>query len=112
VGSAGWVDASGEEIFLDNLTTVNVLEGCNLLSVFVSLDCEHFPSEVDVNASFVAFVECNFISVGEFEDFLVRSPVLNSSILCSSSLENVLSQEVLVVKSVEVSSFTLIWEFR
>ena len=108
----GRIDGSGEEVLLDDLASVDTSESGDLLTLLVSLDFEHFPSEEDLNASLSALFKCNLVSIGEFEDFLVRSPILNSSILGRSSLKDVLSEEMLVVESVEVTTFTLVWELR
>ena len=57
---------------------------------------------------FQPLLKDNLIGIGELEDLLVRSPVLNLSARGRSSQSNVLSQVRLVVKSVEVTSLTLI----
>jgi hypothetical protein len=59
----------------------------------------------------MTFIECDLVGVGESVNFLVGSPVLNTGISCSTTVKLVLSHEVLVVKGVEVSSLTLVWEF-
>ncbi len=80
--------------------------------MLVSLDLDHLPSEEDFNTSLLAFFKGNLVSVGELEYFLIGGPVLNSSVLSSSALKLVLSEEVLVVESVEIATFALIREFR
>jgi hypothetical protein len=59
----------------------------------------------------MTFLKCYFISVWELEDLLVWSPVLDLGIFSSSSLENILSQEMLVIEGVEICSFSLVGEF-
>jgi len=59
----------------------------------------------------MTFIECDLVGVGESVNLLVGSPVLNTGIGCSTTVKLVLSHEVLVVKGVEVSSLTLVWEF-
>jgi len=58
----------------------------------------------------VALVESDFISIGEHEDLFVGSPVLDAGPGSSSSLHLVLSQEVFVLESIEVRTFSFIWE--
>lgn len=106
------VDASREEIFLDNLTIVNILEYSNLLTVFVLVDFSHLPSEHHINTSFVALFKGNLIGIRESVDLLVGSPELNLGVSSCSTNKFVLSHEVFVVKSVEVATFTLVWELR
>ena len=109
---AWWINASSEKVLFNNLSIVYISESCNFLSNFVCLNRNHFPAEEYFNTSFFAFFKSNFISILKFENLLVRSPVLYSSILSSSSLKNILSQEVLVIKWVEICSFPLVREFR
>lgn len=109
---AGRVNASREEVFLNGLTTVNVLEDGDLLVIFVLVHLDHFPSEHDIDTSLVALVKSNLVSVRESEDLLVRGPELDLCVLSSSANKFVLSHEVLIVESVEVTTFTLVWELR
>lgn len=107
---AGRVNTSGEEVLLNGLTTVDVLEDGNLLVMFVLVDLSHFPSEHDIDTSLVALIKSNLVSVWESEDLLVRGPVLDLCILGSSTNKFILSHEVFVVESIEVATFTLVWE--
>lgn len=75
-----WVDASGEEWLLKDLTIVNVLEGSNFLSILVLADLDHFPAKADIDASFVALVKSNLVGIWELVDLLVWSKVLDSGI--------------------------------
>ena len=106
-----WVDAGGEEWLLHDASIVNVLEGSNLLSVLVLSNLEHFPAEADIDASLVALVEGDLVGIAELVDLLVWSKVLDSGTGRGSTLELILSQERFVVKSIEVRSLTLVWEF-
>jgi hypothetical protein len=106
------IDHSCEEVFLNDLISVNIAESCNLLSVLVGVNLDHLPPEEDINTSFLALFEGNLIGVGELVDLLVRSPVLNAGVLSSTSLKDVLAEEVFVVESIEVGSFALVREFR
>jgi len=112
LGIAGRVDVSGEEVLLNNLTTVNILEDGNLLVVLVLVNLNHFPSEHNIDASFVALVQSNLVGVRESEDFLVGGPELDLGISGSSADHFVLSHEMLVVESIEVATLTLVWELR
>jgi hypothetical protein len=106
------VNASGEEVLLDGLTAINVLEYGDLLVILVLVDLDHFPTEHNINASLVALVKGNLVGVGESEDLLVRGPELDLCVLSSSTNHFVLSHEVLIVESIEVATFTLVWELR
>ncbi len=97
MGLAGRVDHSGEEVLLDDLAGVDVAEGGNLLSVLVLRDLKHFPAEEDLNASLFALLEGDLVGVWELIDLLVGGPVLNLGVLGCASLEDVLSEEVLVI---------------
>mmetsp|Transcript_28748 Transcript_28748/g.20807 ORF Transcript_28748/g.20807 Transcript_28748/m.20807 type:complete len:207 (+) Transcript_28748:362-982(+) len=109
---ARWVNASREEVFLDNLTIVNILENSNFLTVFVLVNLSHLPSEHHIDTSLVALIKGNLISIRESVDLLVGSPELNLSVSGSSTNKLVLSHKVFVVKSIEVGTFTLVWELR
>ena len=106
-----WVDIAVAEWLLNNLVGVNILEGGNLFSKSILVNLEHLPSEHNINASLVALFKSDLISIRELVDFFVRSPELDSSVGSGSSLDLILSQERFVVESVEVVSFTLVWEF-
>lgn len=102
MGLARRVNHSGEEIFFNNFSRVDVTEGGNLLSVLVALNLDHLPSEEDLNTSFLALLESNLVSVRELENLLVGCPVLNAGVLSGTALKHVLAEEVLVVESIEV----------
>lgn len=104
----GRVDASGGESLLDDLVSVNVLHDSNLLTVFVLLDLKHFPAEHHIDASLVALFEGDLVGVWELVDRLVGGPVLDSSVGGGAALNLVLSHEVLIVKSVEITTLTLV----
>jgi hypothetical protein len=70
--------------------------------VLIALNLNHLPAEEDLNTSFLALFESDFISVWELVNLLVRCPILNAGILSGTTLELVLAEEVLVVESVEV----------
>jgi len=91
------VDIGVEEWLFDNFRGVNVLEGGNLFSMSVDVNLEHFPSKHNINSSLVALFKSDLISIRELVDFLVWSPVLDSSIGSGSSLELILSKEGFVV---------------
>jgi hypothetical protein len=63
------------------------------------------------DSSLSAFFKCNLIGVGELVDFFVRSPVLDSCGVICDTLELILSQEMLVIKCIEVSALAFVWEF-
>ena len=67
---------------------------------------------MDLNPSLFAFFENDFVGVGEFVNFFVGSPMLNSGTLGCSSLEDILSQEVLVIEIVEITTLSLVGELR
>ena len=107
-----WVNAGSVEWLLDDFFSINILEDGNLLVVLIFLNFEHFPSKHHIDATFMTFIKSNLVCVSELIDFLIRSPELNSSVCSSTTLHLVLSHEVLVVKGVEVSTFTFVWELR
>lgn len=82
LGLAWRVNDSRKEVFLNDSTCINAFEDSDFLSNLVLLHFNHFPTKVDINASLVALFQCDFIGIGELEDFLVWSPELDSSILC------------------------------
>lgn len=53
---AGRVDVSREEVFLNNFTTIDVLEDGDLLVMLVLVDLGHFPSEHNIDTSLVALI--------------------------------------------------------
>lgn len=110
LGFAGWVDNARHEILLKGFTGINVSECNNLFTNLILVDLDHFPTKVDINSSLLALLKNDLISIRELIDFLIGCPELNSSILSSSSLDLILSQEVLVIQSVEVGTFTLVGE--
>lgn len=112
VGLARRVDNSREEVLLDHLVGIHVAEGRDLLAVGIGADLDHFPAEEDLDASLSALFEGDLVGIAELEDFLVGSPVLDTSVLGSTSLEDILAEEVFVVKGIEVCAFTLVWELR
>jgi hypothetical protein len=112
VSDGGRIDVCTEEWLLDDLTAVDISESSDLLSDVAGVDLGHLPAEHDINASLVALVEGNLVGVGESEDLPVRSPVLNSGTSSGSTVELVLSHEGLVVESIEVVTFTLVWALR
>jgi hypothetical protein len=58
----------------------------------------------------VALIKSDLVGIREFENLSVRGPVLDLGILGSSTLELILSHEVFVIKGIEVSTLTLVWE--
>jgi hypothetical protein len=108
VRSGRRVNHGREERFLDNFVSVNVSEDSNFLTWCSSLDFSHFPSEHNINVTLCALVKSDLISIREFIDVLVGSPVLHASRVGGTSVHLVLSHEVLVVKGVEVGTFTLV----
>lgn len=58
----------------------------------------------------MALFESDFVGIGELEDLFVGSPVLDACPGSSSSLHLVLSEEVFVLESIEVRTFSFIWE--
>ncbi len=74
---AGRIDRSSLEGFLDRLAIFNVLEGCDLLVVFVELHAKHFPAEENLDSSLLAFVKCYFVGVREGEDLIIGGPELD-----------------------------------
>lgn len=110
VGLGRRVDVSLVEVFLDNLTRVDILESGDLLSVVELLDLHHFPAEHHFDSALVALVESDLVGVAELVDLLVGGPVLNASVGSSTAVECIESLEVLVVSSVEIGTLTLVGE--
>jgi hypothetical protein len=108
VGSGRRVNHGREERFLDDFVSVNVSEDSDFLTGFSSLDFSHFPSEHNINVTLGALIKSDVISITEFIDVLVGSPVLHASRFGGTSVHLVLSHEVLVVEGVEVGTFTLV----
>jgi hypothetical protein len=86
LGLAGGVNDSREEVLFNSFSGIDISEYCNLLSMGIMLNFNHFLTEVDVNISLATFFENNIVSVGELVDFLVRGPELDSSVFSRSSL--------------------------
>ena len=107
---AWWVDGSRVKFFLNSLPRVNVSENSNLFSTRACFDREHFPTKHNLDSALCTFIKSNFIRVWESVDLFVWSPVLDGRILSSEASEFVLSHHMLVVESIEVRSFTLVWE--
>lgn len=105
----GWVEATGVEVLLNNFVGVNVSHDSNLLTGSITLDLSHLPAEVDLNSTLVALVKSNLVSVIELVDRLVWSPVLNTGSWSGTTVHLVNTHEVLVVQSVEVITFSLVW---
>ena len=76
----------------------------------VLTNLHHLPAEADIDASLVAFVKGDLVSISEFVDLLVWGEVLDSGVGSGSSLELILSHEGFVVQSVEIGSLSLVWE--
>ena len=106
-----WVKVSVVETWFDNFSTVNIFESGNLLTYFTIMDFQEFPTEHDLDSSFVAFIKSNFISITKFKDFFVWSPVLNLRGKSMSSLGLIHSQPWFIIESPEITSFTLVWSF-
>jgi hypothetical protein len=112
VGLGWWVGNQGEEVFLDSLTRVDILEGSDFDSIFLSINFNEFPSKVNVNVSLVAFVKYEFVGIREFEDFFVWSPELDASVLGCSLLELVKSENMFIIEGIEIGTFSFVWELR
>lgn len=108
VGSGRRVNHSSEERFLNDFVSVNVSEDSDFLTRFSSLDFSHFPSEHNIDVTLSTLVKSDLISIREFIDVLVGSPVLHASRIGGTSVHLVLSHEVLVVKGIEVRTLTLV----
>lgn len=112
VRNRGGVDVGMVHGLLNDFSSVNLFESGNLLAVLIKMNLDHLPSEVDLDTTVPALVEDDLIGIGELEDEIVGSPVLNFSVRGGSSQSNVLSQVGFVVKSVEVRSLTLVGSLR
>lgn len=78
--------------------------------MLVSLDLKHLPAEHNIDSALVALIHGDLVGVGETVDLFVGGPVLDSSTGRGSSLELVLSHEMLVKESVEIGSLALVGE--
>lgn len=74
-------------------TGVNVFEIANLFALRVLMDFSEFPAKVHIDSSLMAFLESNFVSVGEFIDPLVWSEICDSCGGTRETLNLILSQE-------------------
>ena len=90
---------------------IYVFECCNFFSNWVFVNFNQFPPEKYFNSSFVALIKCNFICISEFINFFIWCPVLDLCVSSRSSKNFILSHEWFIIKSIEISSFTFIWEF-
>lgn len=106
------VDASTEEWLFNGLTGVHVAEGGDFLVVLISVQLDHFPAEAHINVSLGTFVESDFVCVREGVDLFVRSEVLNSGRLRVGLMNGIKSVDAFVVRGIEVTSFSLVREFR
>ena len=77
VSDTSWVDIRMVEWVLEDFSAINVLESGNLLTDFTIVDFLKLPSEHNFDSSLVAFVKSDFVSITEFINFFVWSPVLN-----------------------------------
>lgn len=110
MGFAWGIDAGGVEILFNYGSSVDILENCNLSLVLVMLDLDHLPAKHHVNPTLVAFFKRNLVGVGESVDLFIGCPVLNTSVVGGTAVQLILSHEVLVVKGIEISAFTFVWE--
>lgn len=78
--------------------------------MFVLFYLNHLPSKENVDSSLVTFFKCNLICVRELVNLFVWSPELNPGTFSSSTLKDILSEEMLVIEGVEISTFTLVRE--
>jgi hypothetical protein len=109
MGFTWWVNISMSEWFFKDSSSINISESGNLFIELISVNLKHFPSEHNIDSSLVAFIKSDLVGIWESEDFLVWSPVLNSSTGSRSSLELILSHERFIVESVEIVTLTLVW---
>ena len=98
------------EVLLNNLASVDVLENTNLLPMLICLELNKLLSEDNFNSSLLALIESNFVSVAELIDLLIGGPDLNSGISSRPLVQLVMSQEMFVVKSIEIVPFSLVGE--
>src|SRR5258708_2034248 len=112
MGLAGRVDVEGEEVFFNGLPSLSASESCNLLTSRGLFYGSHFPTEMNFNVTFVTFFKNDLIGIRITEDFLVGGPVLDPGTFGGPALKDVLTKEVLVIESIEISSLSLIWELR
>merc|ERR1711939_749748 len=103
--SACWIDIGMHERFFQNITCIDIFKSCNLFTYTGLMDLNHLPSKHEIDSSFLGFFTNEFICIWEFDNLFVWGPILNSSIIICSTLLLILSQKVLVVKSIEVISF-------
>jgi hypothetical protein len=107
----GWVNASWNKIFFDCNSSIYIFKSGNLLIMRVFLNFNQFPSEHNINSSFMTLIKRDFVCIGETIDFFVRCPILNSSTSWGTSLELILSHKVFIITGIKIGSFTFIWSF-
>ncbi len=100
------------EFLFNSFSSINILENSKFLSIIISHNFFEFPTEIDFNVSLSAFIKCNFIGIFKIKNAFIWSPILNSRISGSSSLEKFLSQKMLIVKKEEIKSLVLHWSLR
>ena len=106
-----WVDACWDKIFFNCNASIYIFKCCDLLSNWVFLNLNQFPSKHNFNSSFMTFIKCNFVCIRETIDFLIRCPILNSWTSWSTSLNLIHSHKVFIITSIKIGTFTFIWSF-
>jgi len=102
-------ETSVVEIVFSNFSCCDIFERSNLLSNIIDMNLNQLLSKDDINVSFVAFIKNNIVGIVEFNDLLSWSNELNSCRFSWILDQFILSIEMLMDESVEVSSFSLIW---
>lgn len=68
------------EWLLHSFTSIYIFECSDLQTMFVLLNFNHFPAEVDLNSTLLTLIECDIISIRELEYLFIWSPILNLGI--------------------------------
>lgn len=104
------IDVAIEKCLLEDLACVDIAEDRNLLMGVVFLDLDHFPAKADINTALVALIQGNLVGVREPVDLLVGCVVLDSGAVRGCLLQLIHPEVALVVKCVEVSALSFVWE--
>jgi len=97
VGTTRGINVCMHKWFFKKFSSINIFESCNFFSDITFVDFYHFPAKHNINWSLVALVKGNFISIREFINEIIWSPILNFSVGGGSSVVSVLSHEWFIV---------------
>ena len=57
------VDVSHLERLFLSFTSVNIFKGSDLEAISILMYLDHFPTEMDLDSTFVTFIQCNSVGI-------------------------------------------------